>query len=103
MKAWGMPSEKAMELGIEFAVPETWLNELYRATEIAERIDAYTAAAIAEAREQEREAAKGLVEGLQTAIMRAFEAHGCKDIHTQIEADILGYVATYREKSGEKV
>ncbi len=51
----------------------------------------------AQAVQREREAARGFIDGLQTAIMRAFENHGCKDIHTLVEAEILGYVATYND------
>ena len=51
----------------------------------------------AQAVQREREAAKGFIDGLQTAIMRAFENHGCKDVYTLVEAEILGYVATYND------
>jgi len=100
MKAWGMPSKKDFALAREVNgcnIPTGFGGTQFHADLAAHRIAAHTA----KAREQEREAAKGLVDLLDEAYgeLCGLECDGpIALLKTRIEAAL----ATYRKKSGEK-
>jgi hypothetical protein len=115
MKAWGMPKvlgfrydagiRLVVKAGEEIELPENIMREL---------IKAFGDTALADARKQEREAAKGLVEALERWALLADlseqpphkaypdAVQQAKLVRNHLE-HTLSLLATYREKSGEKV